>query len=192
MFDELVPPELRPAFRRAWESLRAVDEALASAAALGAPFHVLGGLEGRLQARVALDRVRLSELLVAYRRRELTANDFGRWVEVDLEPYRMLERAGLVPQSNSWRPPPASGRHDATLGFLAGRERAGWRRESSPMRAPSRGDFGQKRWPPNAINQPSCVAKYTVPIAPIAGAAYSANWSRPCYRARALFVNSLA
>jgi len=48
----------------------------------------------------ALDHAHLAALLAAYHRaREVTAEDFARWVENDLEPNGLLRRAGFVSRS---------------------------------------------------------------------------------------------
>jgi len=100
VFDERVPPEVRATFRRACESLRGLDQALAWAAALGVPPGALSEIEALLRRLFALDRAHLDEQLAAYRRRDLTAEEFARWVEVDLEPNRLLKRAGFVARSS--------------------------------------------------------------------------------------------
>jgi hypothetical protein len=93
VFDERVPPEsgrrsAAPANRSA-----AWDPALLWAAALGVP-RSPRQIEALLRRLFALDRAHLDEQLAAYRRRDLADEKFARWIEVDLEPNRLLKRAG--------------------------------------------------------------------------------------------------
>ena len=77
-FNELVPPETRPTLRRAYEALRGLESGLAWALALGVPLDVLSDIEAKLRALHARDRVHVTELLAAYRRGDLTADEFAR------------------------------------------------------------------------------------------------------------------
>jgi hypothetical protein len=104
-FDELVPPEVRPTLHRAHEALSGLDIGIAWALALGVPLDMLSGIEAKLRAQHARDRAHVAELLAAYRRGDVTGEEFARWVEVNLDPDRMIERAGIGTRSSV---PPAA------------------------------------------------------------------------------------
>jgi len=79
LFDELVPPEVRPTLRRACEALGGIDVGIAWALSLGVPLGVLSAIDAKLRAQHARDRIDVAERLVAYRRGELTGDEFARW-----------------------------------------------------------------------------------------------------------------
>jgi hypothetical protein len=105
LFDGLVPPAVRPTLRRACEALDGMDVGIAWALALGVSLDVLSDIEAKLRAQHARDRAHVAELLAAYCRGDLTANDFARWVEINLDPDRIIERAGIGTRSSA---PPAA------------------------------------------------------------------------------------
>jgi hypothetical protein len=104
-FDDLVPPEVRPTLHRAYEALSGLDSGIAWALALGVPLGMLSAIEPKLRAQHARDRVHVAEMLAAYRRGDVTGHEFARWVEVHLDPDRMIERAGIGTRSSA---PPAA------------------------------------------------------------------------------------
>jgi hypothetical protein len=105
LFDQLVPPEVRPTLRRACEALRDLDVGIAWALALGVPLGMLSGIEAQFRALHARDRAHVAELLAGYRRGDVTGEEFARWVEVNLDPDRMIARAGIGTRSSA---PPAA------------------------------------------------------------------------------------
>ncbi len=93
-FDDL-PAEIRPTLHRAYEAFSGLDIGIAWALALGVPLDMLSCIEAKLRALHARDRAHVAELLAAYRRGDVTGEEFARWVEVNLHPDRIIERAGI-------------------------------------------------------------------------------------------------
>jgi hypothetical protein len=72
---------------------------------MSVPLGILSDIEGKLRALRARDLVLVAQMLTAYRRGELGGDEFARWVEVNLDPDRMVARAGIGSRSSA---PPAA------------------------------------------------------------------------------------